>query len=777
MERTLTFFSGAPGAPAEAPAAGVRYEDLGPLAEGGMGEVRRVRDHLLQCTVAMKLCAPDRVGSASARARFRTEATLTATLRHPGILAVHDRGERPDGVLWYTMEIVSGRTLAEHLRTTERLRDRVAAVERACEALAYAHREGVVHRDLKPDNVMLDEFGGVRIIDWGIAARVGDPPEPGLGTPGWVAPEQARGCAPDPSADVYGLGSLLHLAITGDGVRRGPSAELWRLVQEQPPDVFAEVPPGVPPALAAACRAAMSPDPAGRPTAGALAAALSAWLEADARAAAADRVFAEVAREAPLHEARRRQIDELRAIARTRLAELPTHASPEDKGPAWDLEDRAAELERELTVSEAGWLQSTGAVFELVPDHEGAHQLLADHHAAELLRAEAAGNHRDALRSELHLRRHDRGRHAALLAGDGAVTLVTDPPGAEVELLRVVERGRRLVEEPAGHLGRTPLREARLPRGSWVLVLRAPGRATVRYPVHLARGGAWDAVRPGDLGPTPIHLPEAGAWGPDDCHVPAGWFVSGGDPLALDGLPRRAWWVDGFVMRRFPVTNQDYLVFLNDLVATGREALAEACSPCDPSIGLTLYDRAPDGGFAFRVGRGQEPRLLDEPVTFVDAACARAYAAWEAERTGQPWRLPDDLEWEKAARGVDARSFPWGNHLDPVWALMQLSHRGPPLRAAVSGFPVDESVYGIRGLGGNVRDWCENAYRRGGPEAGRLVVTREPAAADVPHQLIRGGSFGSSADLCRAATRLVWNPTARGSVVGLRLVRSHFPRQ
>jgi hypothetical protein len=247
----------------------------------------------------MKLCAPDRVGSASARARFLTEATLTATLRHPGILAVHDRGERPDGVLWYTMEIVSGRTLAEHLRTTERLRDRVAAVERACEALAYAHREGVVHRDLKPDNVMLDEFGGVRIIDWGIAARVGDPPEPGLGTPGWVAPEQARGCAPDPSADVYGLGSLLHLAITGDGVRRGPSAELWRLVQEQPPDVFAEVPPGVPPALAAACRAAMSPDPAGRPTAGALAAALSAWLEADARAAAADRVFAEVAREAP----------------------------------------------------------------------------------------------------------------------------------------------------------------------------------------------------------------------------------------------------------------------------------------------------------------------------------------------------------------------------------------------------------------------------------------------------------------------------------------------
>src|SRR5690606_9188188 len=150
-------------------------------------------------------------------------------------------------------------------------------------------------------------------------------------------------------------------------------------------------------------------------------------------------------------------------------------------------------------------------------------------------------------------------------------------------------------------------------------------------------------------------LPREGELGADDVYVPAGWFESGGD---IEGaLPRRRLWCDAAVLRRFPVTNRSYLAFLDDLLARGDEAAALRHVPreraaTEDAVGPMLYGREGDR-FVLRPDADGDVWLPDYPVLWIDWHSAAAYAAWEAERAGLPWRLPAELEWEKAARGVD----------------------------------------------------------------------------------------------------------------------------
>jgi formylglycine-generating enzyme required for sulfatase activity len=732
---TLTWATGGPAGPVAF--AGDRYEDLGLLAVGGMGEVRRVRDRLLDCVVAMKVLSPDRVGSPAARARFVSEATVTARLRHPGIVAVHDRGERADGALWYTMTEVRGDTLTARIGahheapSLEGLRRLVSVLGRVCEAVAFAHAEGVIHRDLKPDNVMVGPFGEILVVDWGVAGRAADPDAGLVGTPGWVAPEQARGEPPAPPADVYGLGGLLHAVLAGTPPRSGPSAELWWRVIEDPPRV---APPG-PPALVAACAAAMEPDPALRPGAAALGERLVRWVIDAERTAEAAALLARAAEDREGLEVTRARVAELRARARTHLAGLSTYADADAKAPAWAWQDEAEELDRELVVRETAWLQRVGAALERDPELLEAHEVLADHYAAALRLAEAESRERDALRAEGFLRLHDRGRHAALLRGDGLVTLVTEPPGAAVTAFRLVERGRRLVPEE-GVIGAatTPVHAVRVPRGSWLFELRHPAREVVRVPVALGRGEDATGVPPGAREPHAHRLPRPGELGPDDVLVPAGWCRIGGDPDAIEPLAAQRVWVDGFVMRRFPVTVAELRAFLADT----------------------------------RPERGEQSAAADQPATQVDWHEATAFAAWEAARTGLPWRLPDEVEWEKAARGADGRRFVTGNHFEAVWFNVLGGGASERRLAPVDTHPLDESVYGVRGLAGNAADWCANGWRDGpaADEHGRLL----PAPTGGPFRGIRGGAY--SLVNARAAQRHADPPERRLSHLGFRLVRS-----
>lgn len=795
-----------PGPP---PALPGRYRVLAPIAAGGMGEVWRVLDTQLDRVLAAKVLPGAMSQLAGPRARFLAEARVTAQLDHPGIVALHDQGETGDGSLWFTMKEVRGRTLRRviddvHGASTAggwgetsdgwSLRRLVEALARVCEAVASAHERGILHRDLKPANVMVGAFGEVLVMDWGLAGRrANDTDQPSqiartrertglqtrdgavMGTPGYMAPEQARSerAAQGPWTDVHGLGAMLYDVLVG----RPPFASVAATLAGRPlpMDLATQGGPAVPPALQAICEQALAGDPGARHAdAGVLATALRAWLDGSHRRTQALAVVARARGLVPRLQALRASSTKHRDRALDILTDLSPTAPLDQKRPAWDHQDRAERLAREAAVGEAEFLQVARSALEIVPDLAEGHGLLAQHYAGRLIEAEALRRHSDAARLEALLRSHDRGAFAGFLSGEGAVTLVTDPAGAVVSARPMVVVDRQLVPGAPVALGRTPLRDARLGRGSWLLTVEAEGCEAVRYPVFLGRGERWDGVRPGGSRPAVVRLPALGSLGAEDCLVPGGWFLAGGDPDADDALARGPRWVDGFVMKRFPVTRGEYRVFLNDLVAQGRadEALAHAPRVVQSQGGERLvFPRGPDGRF------GPEPDgPADQdrwPVILVTWWGASAYAAWMTERTGQGWRLPSEVEWEKAARGVDGRHYVWGDHFDATWCLSLDSQGEVTALAPVEAWATDVSVYGVRGLAGGVRDWCREVWTlRGAVGVDQVAGVGPLSEDDEAYRVIRGAAWTSVANQVRAAARFVGRPGVAMGTVGVRLVRA-----
>jgi serine/threonine protein kinase len=193
-----------------------RYSVLRELGRGGMGVVYLAADTELDRQVAVKvLHLDDR--SAELAARMKMEAKTLAHLEHPNIVPVYDAGVLPDGRLFYVMKWVQGLRLDEYVRHPHSLPDRLRLLEKIGEAVAFAHSRGVVHRDLKPDNIMVGAFGEVLIMDWGLAKVLNQAEAAGrvMGTPDWMSPEQSRGEAVDERTDIWSIGKLLEF-LTGD---------------------------------------------------------------------------------------------------------------------------------------------------------------------------------------------------------------------------------------------------------------------------------------------------------------------------------------------------------------------------------------------------------------------------------------------------------------------------------------------------------------------------------------------------------------------------------
>ena len=252
-----------------------RYRLIAEVARGGVGAVWRAVDPAGH-TVALKLLLAGRAATPVQRRRFADEVRALMRLRHPGVVTLLDAGEH-QGVPWLAMEWVEGETLDARLARGGALEPGKAAalVASLGEAVAACHARGVLHRDLKPANVLLRGDGSPLLTDFGLArdlvhddgrslaTRSGQ----WLGTPGYWAPEQARGdrAAIGPRTDVYGLGAVLHAALTGRPPQAGDSWQETLLALERPPSPPSRVRPGIPAWLDAACLRALDPDPARRP--------------------------------------------------------------------------------------------------------------------------------------------------------------------------------------------------------------------------------------------------------------------------------------------------------------------------------------------------------------------------------------------------------------------------------------------------------------------------------------------------------------------------------
>lgn len=204
-----------------------RYELLESIGRGAMGEVFRANDLKLSRVVAIKVCG-EALDPVRAERRFEREAKVVAALEHPSIPPVHDRGELADGRPYYVMRWVPGVAWDLALADERSLTHRLRTFLKLCEGVAYAHRAGYVHRDLKPENILLGKAGEVHVMDWGLATAVegaADREAAGAsaaGTPGYAAPEQARGVPARPTADVFSLGVLLE-RLTVDAPSGAPA--------------------------------------------------------------------------------------------------------------------------------------------------------------------------------------------------------------------------------------------------------------------------------------------------------------------------------------------------------------------------------------------------------------------------------------------------------------------------------------------------------------------------------------------------------------------------
>lgn len=484
----------APGGVPEAPG---RYAEVGVLGKGGMGEALQVTDRWLGRDVAMKTLRMDKRSPEHVMA-LRREARIIGRLTHPAIIPVYELGIREDGSPYYTMKLVADTSLAEVLRALQEgergvtrrypLRRLVRIFVQIAQGLQYAHESGVVHRDLKPGNILLGEHGEVQIMDWGIAKRTtGHQSQAAeglvLGTPAYMSPEQAAGrdSEIDHRSDIYSLGVMLYEVLT---LRRphggsGSKAQLVaaRSITPLPPSMMARD-REVPPELDALVMRMLSKEPEKRPQ------SMRAVWESLERFLAGEHERERLAEQAE-RSFRRGQM-RLKGYrdmvtARTRLREEEAELAQQVR--AWDDQSRKAQLWRlrhrlqrlEVLLSH---VFSEGA--ELLRQawdtvrHEGARAALIAlywqrHEDAELMGDSATRLYFARLAHELE--------GGAREGAKGRLQIRSSPPGAVVYAVPFHEYEDPSMDAPTAQfeIGVTPITDCELPQGPYVIVARLNG--------------------------------------------------------------------------------------------------------------------------------------------------------------------------------------------------------------------------------------------------------------------------------------------------------------
>ncbi len=783
---------------------GGRYEIERELGRGGMGAVYQARDRELDRRIALKVIRSDRGAEAEHVRRFAAEARATARLEHPGIVPVHDAGRDEAGRDYFTMKLVEGRTLASVIDdvraaarrgeaageyTLFRLLEVVGEIARA---VAYAHERGLLHRDLKPQNVRLGRYGEVQVMDWGLAKVVGAAaarPEPAtatgtgvdvqtqetaagslIGTPAYMSPEQTVG---DPSligplADVFALGAILYHVLTGSApYGGGTTAQVlaWaKLARPLPPR---KVDPAIPEEVEAICLKAMAREHAGRyPSAQAFADDIQAYLEhrpvlarppgrlqqarliyrrnralARVVAAAALVVLAlSAAYVVRLQRERRTATERLGEILRLadvkRLADYEREA--EALWPAWPGKVPALE----------DWLERARALAARLP----IHRRKLDERATEGGRDDEALWERETL--EGLVRGIERFAGPDPAAGGTIASVEARLAFARTVGDRTVgahalawdDAARAVAESPRYAAARGPdgARLALRPQVGLVPLGRDPGSGLLEF-ADLASGAAPARGTDGRL-----------AIGPGTGVVlvllPGGRFrmgASDGDPDAeADERPAHEVALAPYFAGKYEVTQGQWL-----RLAGSNPSQVPGGTPVHPVEGVS-FDRT-------------------------EAVLARAGL-----------RPPTEAEWEFAARAGTATIHFAGDDPRSLAGTANLADRTARAGGLPAGRPHDDwlddghvthapvgsfrpNPFGLHDTAGNVWEWCDDVY---GPYAGRPARAgdgRRPID-DPARRISRGGCFERPARDARSSRRH-WD--SRGSTdddLGVRAARTVY---
>jgi serine/threonine-protein kinase len=754
-----------------------RYLIGGELGRGGVGRVHRAFDRDLGRTVAMKTPLhwplPD-----DEEARFIEEAQTAGQLEHPNIAPIYDIGRLATGELFYTMKRVQKKSLRDVLAALARGNQEtvqefgttrlVSVFLQVCQAVHYAHVRGVIHRDLKPENIMLGAYGEVHVMDWGLAKLMNrdvvtarskrnqrvDRAGQTLGTPLYMPPEQARGHldAIDERSDVYALGMILYELVTYQQPMRRDTvtATLFAVVNDPVPPPSTVTDAVLAEELEHVILQALEKEPERRfPSAKALHDAVERVLDGRNENEAARHVEEGARHVRAWNEARREMLkfaDEVYA-ARSRVDDW---APLDVKRPLWGLEDRRHDAATRMVARFGDAIREFTLALAHVPDHEGARRALADLFFDRYEMAEREENALDKVYFRTLLEQYDDGTLTGRLQDAAPVTIDTDPPGAVVTLSRLSEIDRQRVPVTPSVVGVAPVEARKTPGGNYEVRVDVTGRPPVRLPLSVTRA---DAVE------IHVEVPPAPDYAPGFVYVAGGTSIVGGDPDAFDALAPCRVEVESFFLQQHPVTFGDYLAFLDDL-ATGDEELAWRRAPRTRGSETGLVERDARGRFVpvedlidgdlrsrYPENAGHELRL---PVVAIRYEDALEYCAWAGARDGRAYRLPDELEWERAARGADGRFYPWGNHFDANFCKMVSSRAVESQPEPVGAFALDRSPFDVRDMAGGVREWT------GSPN-------------QDTHAVVRGGHWAGDARASRAASRWILHRSSRLATVGFRM--------
>ena len=794
-----------------------RYQILEAVGRGGMGEVYAAYHPDLDRRIALKVVFEKGREREDSRARLLREARAIAKLSHPNVISVYDAGTF-GGRVYVAMEFVDGQTIDAWLAAAPRSRRQILSVFVAAgRGLAAAHAAGIVHRDFKPQNVMIARDGSVRVMDFGLARLAAEPvtrePEAGrpsngaptalamvtqagtiVGTPAYMAPEVFRGDGADAGSDQFSFCVALYEALYGVRPFRGDSFLSLSMsvtegeLQPAPPSRSHDVPLWIRKALVrglrvdrtrrfpsmAALIAALEDDPAVRRrrvlTGGAVAAVVIAsllvtWQATSRRRLAAER---EIARH--LEEAARATSEARGAAAEARTLRVGAFA-------AFDRDDQrnGERLWRQTQVllprTDASYdraERSLETAFTLDSAREHHRSALADLRTEHLLFAEdfRIGNKASLLEERLVAVDPDGGRRAAL-AAPGTLVWQTHPTASKVVLERYESdpvTGRRTAKA-VGLLD--PSRPtSRLASGSYRLLIDGPERAHVVYPFEIRRG---------DRTVVDLSLPFASAVPKGFVYVPAGtfWFGDADEQLRtqfLKAAPIHRRTTSAYLIARYETTYQDWIAFLDDLPEKERARRAPAITGTLRGA-LSLRQAADGWHITMQPSSGRLEASIHEPIS---------YAA-RNRRSRQDWTRfpiagvsPDDV----------ARYLGWlrqSGRVPGARLCSELEWERAARGADDRLFPHGDQIADDDANIDTTYDRLDGAY--GPDEVGAHPVSRSPFDVDdlagnimeiVASEhgddfLLRGGSFYFTAATARASNREPIPRSHRDIAIGIRV--------